>query len=286
MKIIKNTIILALLTSLYCCVSHNTHILKQSTDEKKQAIGYNPLYDKIMFKLYDYYRDYYKYPENVDDFTSYLYDILFNKYTYNYGMDSISVKMNLDSLVLEKIPHPQINIVDYDLQILQYFIKYNNNIQIIYDDYIILKCDMDNNLLLSYKKVDICIDRYNTDNGSFLNIPSNEIKFYDFYGNLMRTDVEMSKKLYAEIDERVVTNYTQMKTISIDNQKQPMRIILKYNIKDGLILLCPDNIDLTSDNYLIDVKNVLYEYLINNPSINEIIMSVRCFDGKIKSNIK
>jgi hypothetical protein len=233
----------------------------------------DPVYDFIMFSLYGYYDRYYKYPTDMDTFVNYLYYGSLNSVAANYGRDINDVKMEMEQLKQKILP---ISINDMrGLSMSQiafnYCYVYKNVTQFIYEEgFIALICGADS-IYLTYKKPDVCIDRY-VDYGSV------QIKFYDNKGQIVFIDSELIHTLYKSINDIVKDKYKQ---IWIDENRAIITAILKYNKKDGLSSFCPDdNVDVEHDSFFIDVKNILDKFVSENDDIYEIIIPVICYESR------
>ena len=271
----KIIISIILIVSYYNVLCNECTIIR--LDQKSEIHEYNPMYDMIKFRIYNYYEDYYKYPEHKTDLIDYLYNRVLVLFTHVYGEDPDTVQIGLELLFQAKFSKKQIDSMHDEVQILNYFIEHKD-INIIYeDDYIIFECESDNNLVLRYSKIDICNDRSKLFDGSFcIDVKS---KFYDRRGRIINDDNELKHNLYSDINDIVNYKYQQL---WIDANKQTVTVILRYNKKNGLTSLCPnDNMDLKHNHFFLDVQDILDSFIFENKDVYEIILPIRCYETNL-----
>jgi hypothetical protein len=242
----------------------------------------DPIYDFIIFELYGYYRNYYKYPDNMDTFVNYLYYKSLYLDARDLGRDPEDIENKLEQLKQKVLP---ISIKDMrGLSMSQIVFNYcyvnKDKTQFIYEeDFIVLVCGADS-IYLTYKKQDVCIDRYGNDYNLWFRFipPSERIRFYNNTGQIVFIDSELIHALYKSLLEIINIKYRKIWT---DDESPVITAILKYDKKDGLSSFCPDdNIDLKHDPFFIEVRNVLDNFIYENKDIYEIIIPLKCCESK------
>jgi hypothetical protein len=240
----------------------------------------DPVYDFIIFELYEYYKSYYKYPANMDTFVNYLYNKILNIMTNYMDMNIEEIKQELDYFKTKEINIINRKELFYMARVFNYCYVHRNEMQFIYEDnFIALICGADS-IYFTYKKPDACIDRYGNDYSlGFRFIPPSErIKFYNITGKIVFINSELIHTLYKSIHEIINEKYRK---IWIDDNRPVITAILKYNKQDGLSSFCPDdNIDLENDSFFIEVENILYNFTSENKDIYEIIIPLKCCESK------
>lgn len=244
----------------------------------------DPVYDYIMLNLYEYYKNYYKYPQNMDTFINYLYYTSLNSVSMYYGRDIETVKNEFEALKQKILSTEERKGLLVSQIAFNYCYVNKESTQFIYEeDVIVLICGADS-AYCTYKKPDVCIDRY-ARNTSFNFISLTErIRFYDSTGQIIPIEFDVIDALYKSINNMINSKYRKL-WLSADNKplnnnRQIITAILKYN-KNGLHSFCPnDNIDLEQDQFFVDIKDILYNFMNINTNIYEIIIPIKCCESE------
>jgi hypothetical protein len=242
----------------------------------------DPVYDFIIFELYEFYKSYYKYPDNMDTFVNYLYYKSLYLAARDLGCNSEDIKNELEQLKQRQISLENRQGLLMSQIAFNYCYVHKNETQFIYeDDFIALVCGADS-IYFTYKKPNACIDRNsaNLSNNVFGFVPpSARIRFYDDTGQTVFVDSELIHTLYKSIHE--IINERYRKVWLIDDKRPIITAILIYNKKSGLSSFCPDdNIDVEHDQFFIDVRNILNNFILENKDIYEIIMPIKCCESR------
>ncbi|MDR2652720.1 MAG: hypothetical protein LBC68_10490 [Prevotellaceae bacterium] len=260
----------------------NTEKEKSDSISDSTKVVSDPVYDFIIFELYEYYRSYYKYPDNMDTFVNYLYYKSLYLAKRDLGRNTEDVKSELEQLKQKQISLENRQGLLMSQIVFNYCYVHKNETQFIYEeDFIALVCSADS-IYFTYKKPNACIDRNsnNLSNNVFGFVPPSErIRFYNNTGQVVFVDYELIHALYKSIHEIINERYRDI--WQIDDKRPIITAILKYNKKDGLSSFCPDdNIDVEYDPFFIEVRDILDCFISENKDIYEIIIPMKCCESR------
>jgi hypothetical protein len=260
------------------------HLFVQCTNkyylDEKYADSYKSYGENILNAMRDYNDFAFKYPKTIDNVIKYIYNFSMfqaDLYDENYAY-YLKVIANLAKN--GQYTQEEREKTFFGFAAFNFICMYKDYISITIDnDSITARCDIDGRNIFKVRsfKQNKCNERYDF-HGS--------LSFYNKKKFILLDTAEYPITMSSEFRDSIFNKLhniakTYSKSIIVHKKDGNYRkiAILSYSSNLGLISLCPDDIDLINDPYVIDVKNFLADLLNENPDVYEIIIPLFCYEN-------
>ena len=222
--------------------------------------------EDVAWELSRFYDSYYRYPQSIEEFIE--FESLFAK-IQGECFETFDVNAVLDSVLYTDFDEHRILEIrskyGYVYSVLHFLARNKNDLYLIHsEDGVTIKSKVDK--FEAFCFINYCHSLSIV--GATINVaPGLFTRFYDESNKRIWTEDDIISKFYNGL-RKIRYEYK----IKNPEEKHFKTFLLRYNKKEGLSSMCPDELSLEEISLLKHIEEYFYEYLSVNQDIFEIIV--------------